>query len=126
MKHSRIPAIAVGAALIVSACAPQQKKDIDAQASAAPAATSAPTTYRCDSGMRIIATYPNTESATIQYNDSTYDLRIAISADGARYVGHGLEWWTKGSGAGSQGTLSELKDGDTGGKRLQSCTAEGA
>jgi membrane-bound inhibitor of C-type lysozyme len=126
MKHSQIPAIAVCAALIVSACTPQPKQDTDVQASATPAATSVPVTYHCDSGVRIIATYPNTESATIQYNDSTYDLRIAISADGARYVGHGLEWWTKGSGAGSQGTLSELKDGDTGGKRLQSCTAEGA
>lgn len=32
-------------------------------------------------------------------------MGLTISASGARYVGNGLEWWTKGAGAGSEGTL---------------------
>jgi membrane-bound inhibitor of C-type lysozyme len=122
MTYPLIPAIAIGTLLSIAACAPRQK-----EASSAPAAASATTTtYRCESGVSILATYPNTESATIRYKDSTYAMRIAISADGARYVGGGLQWWTKGAGAGSHGMLSESKDGNPGGKSLETCTAEGA
>lgn len=36
-------------------------------------------------------------------------MRIAVSASGARYVGGGWEWWTKGA---TEGTLSPLKPGE--------------
>ena len=52
--------------------------------------------YQCESGETILATYRSTDSARVQ---------IAVSGSGARYVGGGLEWWTKGSGAESEGTL---------------------
>lgn len=41
-------------------------------------------------------------------------MTIAISASGARYVGGGLEWWTKGSGPGSAGTLFRHVNDGTG------------
>lgn len=77
--------------------------------------------YRCASGARITASYPSTESATVQYKDNSYAMQIAISASGARYVGGGLEWWTKGSGPGSEGTLfRHMADGSSG-DILESC-----
>lgn len=48
-------------------------------------------------------------------------MRIAVSGSGARYVSDGLEWWTKGSGAGAAGTLfRHLADG-TSGEIIESC-----
>lgn len=71
--------------------------------------------YRCNSGETIAATYPTTDSASVEYKGSRYHMRIAVSGSGSRYVGSGLEWWTKGSGPGSEGTLfRHLVDGTTG------------
>jgi len=48
-------------------------------------------------------------------------MQIAMSASGARYVGGELEWWTKGSGSGSEATLfSHLPDG-TSGESVEVC-----
>ncbi|MBO1519535.1 MliC family protein [Oceanisphaera pacifica] len=80
--------------------------------------------YRCESGLSILATYPNTDSATIDYQGNLHTLRIAKSASGARYIGQGLEWWTKGSGLGSQGTLSEHHQGGTIGQTLERCVVQ--
>lgn len=69
-----------------------------------------------------MASYPYTDAATIKYKGRNYDMRIAVSASGARYVGGALEWWTKGSGAGSEGTLfRHLRDG-TSGQSIEHCT----
>lgn len=78
--------------------------------------------YVCQSGETIAATYPSTDTATIRYKGNTYNMQIAVSASGARYVGGELQWWTKGSGAGSEGTLfRHLADG-TSGQIIESCT----
>ncbi|MFA7522861.1 MAG: MliC family protein [Halothiobacillaceae bacterium] len=78
--------------------------------------------YRCESGETIAATYPTTDSATVRYQGSSYNMEIAVSASGARYVGGGLEWWTKGSGPGSEGTLfRHLADGSSG-EIIERCT----
>ncbi|NLC28714.1 MAG: lysozyme inhibitor [Campylobacteraceae bacterium] len=53
--------------------------------------------YKCKSGEIITAIYPTTNSATVQYKESSYDMKIAISGSGSRYVGGELEWRTKGS-----------------------------
>lgn len=101
--------------LLVSACAgsPQNNEDVQAPVLVPP--TSVVHNYRCDSGETIAATYPSTDSVTVQYKGSIYDMQIAVSGSGARYVDGELEWWAKGSGPGSEGTLfRHMADGTTG------------
>jgi len=115
----RIP-LMFASVLLVSACAspPQDRAGAQTQVTAA----SAVHNYRCESGETIAATYPTTDSATVRYQGSSYNMEIAVSASGARYVGGGLEWWTKGSGPGSEGTLfRHLADGSSG-EIIERCT----
>ena len=51
---------------------------------------------------------PDPNTAVIRYKGKVHILKTAPSADGARYVGDGLQWWTKGM---SLGMLSVLKRG---------------
>ncbi len=70
-----------------------------------------------------MAIYTSTRSATVQYRGKTYDMHIAVSGSGARYVGDDLEWWTKGNGIGSEGMLLQHNvDGSTG-DIIELCTA---
>ena len=78
--------------------------------------------YQCKSGEMIAATYPSTDSATINYKGSDYSMQIAVSASGARYVGGGFEWWTKGSGAGSEAILFHHMADDTSGSIVELCS----
>lgn len=78
--------------------------------------------YQCESGEMIAASYPTTDGAKVEYKGNQYDLEIAVSGSGARYVGGGFEWWTKGSGTGSEGSLFEhLADGSSG-DVIEACT----
>ena len=70
----------------------------------------------------IAATYPSTDSAKINYKGSDYSMQIAVSASGARYVGGGFEWWTKGSGAGSEAILFHHMADDTSGSIVELCS----
>lgn len=99
--------------LLMSACvtSPQSPAESSAQS------------YRCESGQTIAASYPTTDSATVQYKGSSYTMAIAVSASGARYVGGGMEWWTKGSGTGSEGTLFRHMPDNTTGELIETCTA---
>lgn len=63
------------------------------------------TVYECRDGSRISARYPDTDTAVVRYDDDTLPMQIALSASGARYVGAGYEWWTKGSGPDATATL---------------------
>ena len=117
-----IDSLAISSILLLSACASSPQEPEGAQASAATPSTSSVHNYRCESGEAITATYPSTDSATVKYKARNYDMKIAVSASGARYVGEDLEWWTKGSGTGSEGTLfRHLPDGTTG-EIVESCT----
>ena len=109
-------ALTLVATLLVTACArlPEGTAPFSAAAS----------NYRCESGETVVVSYPDTDSATIQYRAATYDLQIAVSGSGARYVGGQLEWWTKGAGAGSEGTLFRHQADGTTGDRLELCTAQ--
>jgi membrane-bound inhibitor of C-type lysozyme len=78
--------------------------------------------YRCESGEAIAATYPSTDSATVQYKGGNYNMHIAVSGSGARYVGGELEWWTKGAGPGSEGALFHHMADGTSGERIELCT----
>lgn len=85
---------------------------------AAAAAPSAAHSYRCESGATIVATYPSTDSATVQYQGNTYTMQIAVSASGSRYVGGGLEWWTKGA----EGTVFRHNADGTSGDSVEVCS----
>lgn len=115
-SNSFAPALAVlASAALLGACS-----SLPFGADKAPAET---TTYACESGATIAASYPDTDSATIVYQEQQHRMQIAVSGSGARYVGDGLEWWTKGSGPGADGTLFEhLRDG-TSGDALEHCQA---
>jgi len=72
-------------------------------------------TYQCESGKTIKVLYPTDSTAVVEYDNRRLQMKVAVSGSGARYVGEGLEWWSKGSGEDASGTLfRHLKDGTTG------------
>ncbi|HNP36947.1 MAG TPA: MliC family protein [Woeseiaceae bacterium] len=80
--------------------------------------------YSCESGQVVKANYSSFDTATVQYQDRTHEMHVAVSASGARYVGDGMEWWTKGSGPGSEGTLFHHQADGTSGSIIESCVAD--
>lgn len=105
--------VTLASALLLAACGSAPQNDANTQAVQ---------NYQCESGKTVDATYPSNDSATIEYQGNTYSMQIAVSASGARYVGDGLEWWTKSSGPESEGILlHHLADG-TSGDIVESCT----
>ncbi|HRA80238.1 MAG TPA: MliC family protein [Thauera sp.] len=106
--------------LLVSACSSSPQVSGDEKMPAAAAASAHK--YQCESGEVIAATYPSTDSATIKYKGSNYNMQIAVSASGARYVGGGFEWWTKGSGAGSEAILFHHMADDSSGSIIEVCS----
>ncbi|CAM3698424.1 MliC family protein [Halomonas sp. FME1] len=101
--------------LFISGCANSAQNQVDAQASAATLPESIMHSYECESGETIAAAYPSADTARVQYKGRSYSMQIAVSGSGARYVSDDLEWWTKGSGSGSEGILlSHLADGTSG------------
>lgn len=109
--------------LLVSACASSVQEGGDVQAPVTATSTRSAHGYRCESGQTIAANYPSTGSATVQYKGTSYNMGIAVSGSGARYVGGGLEWWTKGSGPGSEGNLFRHKADGTPGEIIERCKA---
>lgn len=80
---------------------------------ATPSSTSAaasPTIYTCQDGRRVQAVYPDSATVALLLDGHTHRLRTAVSADGARYVGDGWQWWSKGT---RQAQLTPLKKGET-------------
>jgi membrane-bound inhibitor of C-type lysozyme len=108
MRASALPTLVLLAAL--AACKPQTPP----AAAAPPAPAAAPAavnpgsgvrTYHCADGTAVQAGYPSADTAVVRVGGRDYTLEIAVSASGARYVGYGLQWWTKGPEA----RLSRLK-----------------
>lgn len=78
--------------------------------------------YRCESGREIAAAYPTDSTAMVRYDGGNYEMRIARSASGARYVGAGYEWWTRGTGPGSTGRLGRFAGQElTASETLETC-----
>ena len=104
-------AVCVAALLGLAACnkPAEQAKAPEAPAAAPAPAAATPTTYACDDGRSLKASYPDADTAVVELEGATHTLKIAISASGARYVGDGLQWWTKGM---TDGQLSPLKAGE--------------
>ncbi|HLS19284.1 MAG TPA: MliC family protein [Paracoccaceae bacterium] len=65
--------------------------------------------YECADGSVVKARYPAADRAEISHDGQVIEMRIAISGSGARYIGDGWEWWTKGM---SEGTLTPLAAGE--------------
>lgn len=80
--------------------------------------------YSCADGSTVEARYPTPETAQIVTAGKTVDMTIAQSASGARYVGDGWQWWTKGM---IDGMLAPLKPGeDIASAAGTTCTAAAA
>lgn len=109
-------------ALLISACAGSPQSEAGIRTPAASPSTTFVRNYRCESGETIAATYSFSDSAMIRYKGRAYDMIVAISGSGARYVGGDLEWWTKGSGPGSEGALSRHLANGTSGEIIELCT----
>jgi membrane-bound inhibitor of C-type lysozyme len=78
-------------------------------------------TYTCNSGRTVQAAYPDPDTAVLILDGQTRSLRLAISADGARYVGKRWQWWTKGM---HDAWLAPLQPGETvASARGEACTA---
>src|SRR5689334_21168750 len=74
----------------------------------ASAATVAWITYACEDGRTVKAEYLDSRTAHVQVDGETYAVKAALSGRGGRYVGDGLQWWTKGP----EGMLAPLPDGE--------------
>lgn len=111
--------ILTGGMLLALAVAGCDHPAADSQASAANA--SPVTVYHCESGQTIRASYPDHDTAVVTYRGDTHRMTIAVSADGARYVGDGLEWWTKGQWQGYEGTLFRHRSDGSSGETLEQC-----
>lgn len=106
------------AVLALSACdqnkteAPKPAPTPDALAKTPGAADPAGRTiaYACADGQALKARYPDDKTAVVEYGGQTRTLTVAVSASGARYVGEGLQWWTKGM---TEGRVTPLKPGET-------------
>lgn len=77
---------------------------------AAPAVATNTLTYTCDDGRTVQASYPDTDTAELTFDEHTHRLHIAISASGARYIGDGWQWWSKGM---HQAWLAPLQAGES-------------
>lgn len=66
------------------------------------------TIYVCEDGRIVQALYPDSETARVRVPEGERVLKIAASGSGARYVGEGLQWWTKGD----EGMLAKLAPGE--------------
>ena len=79
--------------------------------------------FDCESGSLVKARYaPSGEQAQLEREGRRHLMQRAVAASGARYVGDGLEWWSKGSGAGAAGMLRTAPaDGSSAGERLDTC-----
>ena len=78
--------------------------------------------YRCDSGREISASYDTeADGATVTYQGRTVEMSSAIAASGARYVGGGWVWWTRGDSEGS--LFVATPKGDTGAS-IERCSTD--
>lgn len=77
--------------------------------------------YQCDDGSVVEATYPSTDTAEVIIEGKSVEMTSAVSASGARYVGGGWEWWTKGT---TEALLAPLAEGeDIASAKRVNCTA---
>ena len=54
--------------------------------------------YVCAENQTVTVMYTGADKASVTYLGTTYKMKRDKSADGVRYVGKGMQWWTKGEG----------------------------
>jgi membrane-bound inhibitor of C-type lysozyme len=108
LRHVAPAAILAPAALFACSRAPAPPAGPAPAAAVAPAGPVSTAVYACADGRTLSAAYDR-QSAVLQLEGRTHRLTTAVSASGARYVGDGLQWWTKGL---DDGRLSTLKPGE--------------
>jgi membrane-bound inhibitor of C-type lysozyme len=91
------------AALLASACATPAPPPLATAPAGARVAV-----YLCDDGRIVRAAYKD-QRAWLEIGGRSHALETALSGSGARYVGDGLQWWTKGP---EHGRLSRLAAGE--------------
>jgi len=92
------------AIVTLAGCAPAPSHQAQAKANVAWV------NYTCSNGQTVAAAYPDTNTAVISVHHATHTLHSAISGSGARYIGDGWQWWTKGM---HEGMLAPLAPGET-------------
>ena len=113
MTRMKISSVATAFALALSACAPIGEDAVQTSA--------ATTSFYCEDGSTVRASYPTTNTARVLIGDQAVDMTIAVAASGSRYVGSGWQWWTKGM---NSGLLTRLAPGeDKASAKGTNCTA---
>jgi membrane-bound inhibitor of C-type lysozyme len=64
--------------------------------------------YVCEDGRILSIGYPDRSTADVRVGNDSHRMKVAISGSGARYVGDGLQWWSKGD----EGFLARLAPGE--------------
>ena len=77
--------------------------------------------YECNTGEMIRVRYPDVQTAIVAYDGKKRAMHLAVAADGARYVGHRYEWWTRGSGPRASATLYAHDADNSTGRELLQC-----
>lgn len=106
------PGLALIAALALGACAqgsPADSRAVGATEEDASDTAAKLVRYECSDGSVVEASYPTVDTAKVSHDGEVTEMRIAVSGSGARYIGDGWEWWTKGM---SEGTLTPLAAGE--------------
>ena len=71
-------------------------------AGALPANAAAPAkatvAYACAEDQQVSVVYDGEQKVLVTYDGTTYKMKRAKSADGMRFVGSGMQWWSKGDG----------------------------
>ncbi|MGH8763524.1 MAG: MliC family protein [Nitrosospira sp.] len=89
-------------------CAHLQQTDLSAAESIA--SSDMPLVYRCKSGRKVNASYGSGTTAVVKYEGGRHKMTVAVSGSGARYIGGGLAWWTKGREQGSEGISPAMRE----------------
>ena len=139
MLKRALPAVALIASLAVAACGerpaePKQETATPAATEPAPPAPDAPpevieASYECVPAMAVSARYDNSvdpPKATVTVDGKAYDMTLALSASGARYMtvngrtpGMTLVWWNKGHDGFLQEGKGATSDDE---KNIATCT----
>ncbi len=75
-----------------------------------PADLPPPAVFRCHGGLTVIARYVDPTTVVLRFAGRRRVLTQAVSADGARYIGGGWQWWGKGL---DKAALDRLPPGQT-------------
>jgi len=65
--------------------------------------------FVCADGRTVRAVFLDPETLTLHIGSDTIAMHGATAASGARYIGEGWQWWTKGL---QQASLTRLKPGE--------------